>query len=754
MKTKSLSLTNTILFPEIIDSRRDNNPFIYLANSKELERYFEVLISLYPIADSRLLHATRKIKESIDSLWRNNGAKYTVEYLKEANRLLQFFVAGNPQSSDSDLRVGAPGGLPLIIPGNHRDLIINNQNHRDFPNVIRVIFALLGCYRLIRYPGTLKLETIIDKSTSQGLNPWEVGFTLSLKFKSIFDKTKIGKYSYNLLSLTTAGPNNRISLMSAPLDALALRASNILGDLKVLSDFFSIGVYPLLERELEVLSDIPTKGTELLSKLSVKEEPAGKRRVFAIVDIWTQSVLKPMHDHVFSILKLIPQDGAFDQIKPVKALLLRNKGLKTFCFDLSAATDRFPISIQVDVLSFLYNRDVANAWKQVLVNRPYYLKETNQSYTYGAGQPMGALSSWGVFSLCHHLIVQLAATRVGIRTWFAEYALLGDDIVITNEEVANEYFKIMTVELGVSINKSKSLQSNQGVMEFAKRIIGPKGDFSPVGPKNVSLFLADKLHIPSLLVDLRDKGIGIDYFFVRKLLTTFKQKRLFKFNWSELHAMIWSLTEPFGFLKSYTLTPYKWRKSLGNMEAVESLEKLLEFMKEEWSLNQEKALNTCKDCIDLYKGWYPLHDVMFHTNVIPSLKEQKLKLIEEYARLTSLKYPKIDFKVEYPRMRSSYNMMETLWDNSDPYMNIPTTPASPDLWIYIYDDNNKVRLSRSFDMLKPDFMLGQILKYLSENLPPVIPMTSVFADNNINRRSLRHVSFRFLKKFMNWSHHS
>jgi len=100
-----------------------------------------------------------------------------------------------------------------------------------------------------------------------------------------------------------------------------------------------------------------------------------------------------MHDHVFSILRLIPQDGAFDQIKPVKALLLRNKGLKTFCFDLSAATDRFPISIQVDVLSFLYNRDVANSWKQVLVNRPYYLKETNQSYMYGAGQPMGALSS-------------------------------------------------------------------------------------------------------------------------------------------------------------------------------------------------------------------------------------------------------------------------------------------------------------------------------------------------------------------------
>lgn len=88
----------------------------------------------------------------------------------------------------------------------------------------------------------------------------------------------------------------------------------------------------------------------------------------------------------------------------------------------------------------------------------------------------------------------------------------------------------MTEELCVSINKSKSLQSEIGVMEFAKRIIGPMGDYSPVGPKNLSLFLSNKLHIPSLLVDLREKGVGIDYFFVRKLLTVLKDKHIFRFN--------------------------------------------------------------------------------------------------------------------------------------------------------------------------------------------------------------------------------
>jgi len=214
--------------------------------------------------------------------------------------------------------------------------------------------------------------------------------------------------------------------------------------------------------------------------------------------------------------------------------------------------------------------------------------------------------------------------------------------------------------------------------------------------------------------------------------------------------MIWSLTEPFGFLKSHTLTPYKWRQSIGKLEAVGSLEKLLVFMKEEWSLNQEKALTVCKDCIDKYDGFVHLHDTFIHTNIIPSLKEQKVKLVEEYLRITSLKYPKIDFRVEYPRVRSSYSMMETLWDGG--FDAIPSTPASPDLILYIYSDEGKVRLTRTFSMLKPDFMLGEILKYLSENLPPIVPMTSIFADNNVNRRSLRHVSFRFLKKFMNFKH--
>jgi hypothetical protein len=59
---------NNFLFPELIDSQGDNNTFTYLLNSKELERYYEVLISLYPISDPRLLSSISKVKDSIDNL--------------------------------------------------------------------------------------------------------------------------------------------------------------------------------------------------------------------------------------------------------------------------------------------------------------------------------------------------------------------------------------------------------------------------------------------------------------------------------------------------------------------------------------------------------------------------------------------------------------------------------------------------------------------------------------------------------------
>jgi hypothetical protein len=63
-----------------------------------------------------------------------------------------------------------------------------------------------------------------------------------------------------------------------------------------------------------------SNGWEGLAKLGFKIEAAGKVRVFAMVDAFTQWVMKPIHDAIFQILRELPTDGTFDQTRPVERL--------------------------------------------------------------------------------------------------------------------------------------------------------------------------------------------------------------------------------------------------------------------------------------------------------------------------------------------------------------------------------------------------------------------------------------------------
>lgn len=101
-----------------------------------------------------------------------------------------------------------------------------------------------------------------------------------------------------------------------------------------------------------------------LGRLSIKEEAAGKARVFAITDSITQTVLKPLHDYVFRLLKTIPMDGTFNQTKPLDRLvdLWKSgelKGQTFYSYDLSSATDRLPIKLQSQILALVVGAEQA-----------------------------------------------------------------------------------------------------------------------------------------------------------------------------------------------------------------------------------------------------------------------------------------------------------------------------------------------------------------------------------------------------------
>lgn len=133
------------------------------------------------------------------------------------------------------------------------------------------------------------------------------------------------------------------------------------------------------------------------------------------------------------------------------------------------------------------------------------LPAEEELFRYRVGQPMGALSSWGMLALTHHYVVRLAARRVGILD-FGDYAVLGDDVVIANDLVASSYHSIMVDILGVKINMSKTLVSEHS-FEFAKRLVSQNVELTPLGASNALVALQSLSGVPSLLRDLSNKGV-------------------------------------------------------------------------------------------------------------------------------------------------------------------------------------------------------------------------------------------------------
>jgi hypothetical protein len=396
-------------------------------------------------------------------------------------------------------------------------------------SIIRLWLTLFGLYRVVEFKGALKLKTItnpgVDLSAFMGRweawvpifyarvrlitrNEWKLDPTRHLTIKSIPFIKKSSPNSQGLGALV-ALPLDLLLWSSCPDHSFALkRWLTLVDELDFLWAWQGIRKCILRVAELnlrsEPLSKVrafvphlqgkegPLSEEDLLrawqgmkwgkrlffGKLGFKEEP-GKIRVFAMMNLITQTLMHPLHSWIFRHLRLLSNDGTFDQVRPIHRLLER-VGTTRFwiaSYDLSAATDRLPLALQVSLLRPLLGDELTNLWAYFMVGHPYGLPKVAKSYNlgfdtvwYAVGQPMGALSSWAMLALTHHALVQYAASLAyPIRTsWFVRYAILGDDVVIADRFVAAKYLEVMK-EIGVDISLAKSMVSSSGSLEFAKR---------------------------------------------------------------------------------------------------------------------------------------------------------------------------------------------------------------------------------------------------------------------------------------------
>jgi len=480
-----------------------------------------------------LLKSTNAVIRNIFHIIRCNGLTTTVLYLKESQRITYHWMAGNPiHKCEEGPFVGiSKFGLPTIIKPLYMSFIKGDKV------AMQMTLFILSLYRIFVIPGKLKLDTITDLSvykirpiTSEAHRALEDAKEFSSTFKSWLPKASI-KMAWPFFT-STKTPSGLSAFLSIP---ASIRALLLPENLMILSHilyvnwktkscilffflYFTIGIVKLHNTLLSILLFLridPYKGwfynhffigwlTPSIGKLAEKEEAAGKIRVFAMVDPITQWTLKPFHDYFFKLLSSFEFDATKDQIEKAKAFSIKNRGKPMFSIDISAATDRIPMELYVVMLEPILGPSLVESWKEILISRTYYHHKTKQHLSYGAGQPMGALSSWASLALVHHFLVLLAAYRCNYRVQFKDYIILGDDLVIANKEVADAYL-VLVASMGIGINMSKTLVSDIGVMEFAKRIWYNGKIYSGIPPRDAFLAFRHPVMLPNFI-----RGIARD----------------------------------------------------------------------------------------------------------------------------------------------------------------------------------------------------------------------------------------------------
>lgn len=291
------------------------------------------------------------------------------------------------------------------------------------------------------------------------------------------------------------GPNGP-AVPSVPVDYHFMKSS---GPFKELKSWIYLMKYKDLKRLLFYLrkpalitnhSNIPGS----ISKISEKIEVGGKVRLFAVIDYLTQCAMSGLHSYIFKWLKGLPEDSTHDHNKAAqlaKSLTVSGDRLHLYSVDLSTATDRLPLLLQASFIRIILGPEYSKLWSSLMVDRDFDYHDSKLRYA--VGQPMGALSSWAMLALTHHMIVRTCFKLCG-KSYHGKYSIIGDDVFLVGDDVFQIYKLIMSEILRVPISPTKGydqsivsgqnpmMEGDTSVIEIAKRVFYNGYEISGISP--------------------------------------------------------------------------------------------------------------------------------------------------------------------------------------------------------------------------------------------------------------------------------
>jgi len=437
--------------------------------------------------------------QTLTRVFETRGKVTGIAFSKAVRGNVMNYLSGSSQRVEG-VRLTTLDRLPICLGPLLR--VVRDQD----PVLLRLVMTILFCTRYLRLepnPDFSPLEAPLKKGTSFG----EVGmfasrFWLQIGYRHQGRLPRVLRFKRFYLN-QSSGPNGHaLNTWARDLFSLPerLRESiTILGGSRI-ETFMNTALGCK-----DILKGIFNVSEGGYRKLSYFPDREGKTRVIAIGDYFSQSVLRGLHVFLFRALKKIPQDCTFDQ----GGFKERLKNAEFYySVDLKNATDRFPIQVISSVLKGLLPPSYVNAWEDIMVGYPFRAKLTKphkigqvkiwlKMFWYKVGNPMGFYSSWASFAVAHHYIIYYICSVLGKDWKTLPYALLGDDIVIGDKDVGEEYLKVME-KLGVEVSMSKTHKSST-TYEFAKRWVHKGSEISPF-PFSAVKEMSKKSYLLALLL--------------------------------------------------------------------------------------------------------------------------------------------------------------------------------------------------------------------------------------------------------------
>ena len=216
--------------------------------------------------------------------------------------------------------------------------------------------------------------------------------------------------------------------------------------------------------------NLPSEDRFTAGNILLNQERGFKLRLAAAPNLLLQIATYPLKTALYDIIRKDESSAVFDQDKGrEKVSEWLAQGEKVYSFDLSSATHRFPLYLQLELLLEMgVDPDMVSLVEKI--SREDWLLPTNEVIRWEVGQPLGLMPSYGMFHLTHLAMVLsrgISADKV---------VMLGDDVALCGEDAGGIYERLCD-DLGLSISQEKTLSSHK-LAEFAGHVVSRDGHFA------------------------------------------------------------------------------------------------------------------------------------------------------------------------------------------------------------------------------------------------------------------------------------